>query len=400
VHARIRVDKMVEVKEEEVKDEDVSMLNLDTTLDEDSTDEQPEKEHTSGDDGTADEQQQRRTADEQRRNADEQRKTSKRVAIREDEEEEEEDDHREKDESEDETESEYSESEESDSLDEGEAEDRRKRYVMDMNDLEKQFADLKEQLYKEKLTQIDDQLGKVNQSMKMEAKEYIGPLKQLEQDCEIRTEVAGYLKHYKIINVENQLQCELQSAEQHFQNEENAIISQLMLEFEEKLRKVEEERHTAEMYSDLWCDDAFRSRKKRKGMEIFVPDKRKKPVTVTGPYIIYMLNEMDILEDWAAIRKAKSELARRKASELSSDKEDPYVTARYEDGKFFYQGQWFQKGEKVVLDNRIDFPVNATITAINTGEVWVSKRDGVKCKLYIAQFQKGKYVMRRADHMS
>lgn len=23
----------------------------------------------------------------------------------------------------------------------------------------------------------------------------------------------------------------------------------------------------------------------------------------TGPYIIYMLNEMDILEDWAAIRK-------------------------------------------------------------------------------------------------
>jgi len=108
-----------------------------------------------------------------------------------------------------------------------------------------------------------------------------------------------------------------------------------------------------------------------------------------------MLNEMDILEDWAAIRKAKSELARRKASELSSDKDDPYVTARYEDGKFFYQGEWFQKGDKVILDNRIDFPVNATITGINTGEVWVSKRDGVKCKLYIAQFQKGKYVMRR-----
>lgn len=49
-------------------------------------------------------------------------------------------------------------------------------------------------------------------------------------------------------------------------------------------------------------------------MEIFIPEKRKKPVTVTGPYIVYMLNEMDILEDWAAIRKAKSELARRKAS--------------------------------------------------------------------------------------
>ena len=130
-------------------------------------------------------------------------------------------------------------------------------------------------------------------------------------------------------------------------------------------------------------------------MEMFVPEKRKKPVTISGPYIVYMLREMDILEDWAAIRKAKSELARKKAAELCSHDNNPLVTARYEDGKFFYEGEWFQKGEKVILDNRIDSPVSTTITGINTGEVWVSKRDGVKCKLYIAQFQNGKYTMRR-----
>jgi len=289
------------------------------------------------------------------------------------------------------SESEYSESEESDSLDEGETEECRQKYVIDMSHLEKQFAKLKEQLYKERITQIENQLDKVHQ---MEAKEYTGPLKQLEEDYKIRYEVAGHLKHYRMINVENHLQCELQSAEQHFKNEEAALRNALLTEYEEKLCKVEEERHTAEMYSDLWLDDSFRYRKKRKGSELFVPDKRKKPVTVTGPYIIYMLNEMDILEDWAAIRKAKSEAARKKASELSADKGDPLVTARYEDGKFFYQGEWFQKSDKVILDNRIDFPVHASITGINTGEVWVSKRDGVKCKLYIAQFHKGKYIIR------
>lgn len=302
------------------------------------------------------------------------------------------------DESEEESEeSEYSEeSGDSDSHEEGESEDRREKYVIDMSELEKQFVELKEQLYKERITQIEHQLEKVNH---MEAKEYMGPLKQLEHEWKTRIEVAGYLKHYRMINLDNQLECELQSSEQHFANEEVTLRGSLIGEYEEKLRVVEEERHTTEMYSDLWFDDSFRTRKKRKGVDSFMPDKRKKPVTVSGPYIIYMLNEMDILEDWAAIRKAKSEVARKKASELSSVKDDPLVTARYEDGKFFYQGDWFHKSDKVILDNRIDFPVRASISAINTGEVWVSKRDGVKCKLYIAQFQAGKYVIRHdPDH--
>jgi len=350
------------------------MTENDTTLDEDSI-EEPEKDHTSGEEGTTEE-----TVED-----------GKHKDGNVEEEEDEAEESGERDESEDESESEYSESGESDSLDEGETEDRRQKYVIDMSELEKQFAELKEQLYKERITQVEDQLEKVNQ---MEAKEYTGPLQQLEQECKTRIEVAGHLRHYRMINLDNQLECEMQSSEQHFQNEENALRNALIAEYEEKLRVVEEERHTTEMYSDLWFDDSFRSRKKRKGMDLFVPDKRKKPVTVTGPYIIYMLNEMDILEDWAAIRKAKSEVARKKASELSSDKDDPLVTARYEDGKFFYQGEWFQKSDKVILDNRIDFPVHASITTINTGEVWVSKRDGVKCKLYIAQFQKGKYIIR------
>jgi len=37
------------------------------------------------------------------------------------------------------------------------------------------------------------------------------------------------------------------------------------------------------------------------------PDRRKKPVTVSGPFIVYMLPETDILDDWTAIRKAISQ---------------------------------------------------------------------------------------------
>ena len=37
---------------------------------------------------------------------------------------------------------------------------------------------------------------------------------------------------------------------------------------------------------------------------------------------------------------------------------------------------------------------SATISAINTGEVWVRRRDGSKTKLYISQLQRGKCTIR------
>ncbi|XP_065069143.1 breast cancer metastasis-suppressor 1-like protein-A [Rhopilema esculentum] len=277
---------------------------------------------------------------------------------------------------------------ESDSMDEEETENRRLKYKEDIFDLEKQFSDLKEQLYKEKVNQVENQLIEVQTNT---ASEYVIPLKELEDSSRIRSEVAGHLKEYRLISLDHKFKAEVQALDQHFQNEKRNLLENMKAELEERLRKVEEDRHTVEMYSDIWLDDSIYARKRKKGMEMFIPEKRKRPVTVSGPYIVYMLREMDILEDWAAIRKAKSELARRKTEE----EKHPLIQAKYEDGKFYYEGQWFHKGDKVILDNRVDSPVKATIATINTGEVWVRKRDGIKCKLYIAQFQKGKYLMQR-----
>lgn len=46
-------------------------------------------------------------------------------------------------------------------------------------------------------------------------------------------------------------------------------------------------------------------------------DKRRKPITVTGPYIVYMLSEADIMEDWSQIRKALSATKRKECNCLS-----------------------------------------------------------------------------------
>lgn len=72
--------------------------------------------------------------------------------------------------------------------------------------------------------------------------------------------------------------------------------------------------------------------------------------------------------------------------------------AKYQDGRLNYQGENYSKGHHIIIDNKEDSPVHATITAINTGEIWVKKSDGNKSKLYIAQLQRGKYTIRHVPY--
>jgi len=43
---------------------------------------------------------------------------------------------------------------------------------------------------------------------------------------------------------------------------------------------------------------------------------RRKPLTVSGPYVVYMLSDEDILEDWTAIKKALSVCKRKNECKL------------------------------------------------------------------------------------
>ena len=56
--------------------------------------------------------------------------------------------------------------------------------------------------------------------------------------------------------------------------------------------------------SDLWNESQILKKSKRK-TDPFSSDRRKKPVTVSGPYIVYMLKDVDVIDDWTAIKKVR-----------------------------------------------------------------------------------------------
>ncbi|XP_017580166.1 breast cancer metastasis-suppressor 1-like protein-A isoform X3 [Pygocentrus nattereri] len=278
-------------------------------------------------------------------------------------------------------------------MDDEDCERRRMECLDEMTSLEKQFTDLKDQLYKERLNQVDLKLQEVKAGS---APEYLEPLANLQENMQIRTKVAGIYRELCLESVRNKYDCEMQAASQHWESEKLLLFDTVQSELEEKIRRLEEHRHSIDITSELWNDGLQARTNKKK--DPFCPGKKKKPVVVSGPYIVYMLQDLDILEDWTAIRKAMASMGphRVKVDAVPSKAERHHHVARSEDGRLFYDSKWYSRGQAISISRKDEYPTSAIITTINHDEVWYKRFDGSKSKLYISQLQKGKYTIKHS----
>ncbi|XP_044304284.1 breast cancer metastasis-suppressor 1 [Varanus komodoensis] len=300
-------------------------------------------------------------------------------------------------ESEDEHSASQSESEEESSeMDEEDYERRRSECLDEMSDLEKQFSELKETLFKERLNQVKAKLEDV---MAGKAAEYLDPLGVLQKHMQIRIEVAGIYRGFCLDIINHKHRCELQGARQHLESEKLLLFDTLQERLLERIQRLEDDRHSVGLTSEWW-DDKLRPKHNAKDWDPFRPGKRKKPPLVSGPYIVYMLHEIDIMEDWTAIKKAKAAMSppkRKLEGPVKAEKvpSPALFSAHCEDGCLHYEGETYVKGQSISLQVGDEPPIQAVVTAVSTGEVWLRKDDGSKTKLYVSQLQKGKYSVHK-----
>lgn len=202
-----------------------------------------------------------------------------------------------------------SDTDDSSELDGEECERRRNECIENLAEMERQFTVLREQLYRERITQIKQKLEEVHEGV---AKEYLQPLEELQENMRVRIEVGGILKKLRLDNIENNYKAEEQAAWQNFENEKVLLFDAMKEELEEKIRRLEEDRNSVDFHSDsLFPEKTKGSHTSGKGRGSWrkghKPEPgRRKPVSVSGPYIVYMLSDAEILEDWRAIKKALS----------------------------------------------------------------------------------------------
>ncbi|KAL5275655.1 BRMS1L family protein [Megaselia abdita] len=178
-------------------------------------------------------------------------------------------------------------------MDVSECEKRRAECMDNLTDLERQFNILKEQLYTERIHLVEWELSEVKVGR---SQEYLQPLQQLEEQLAQKKDVADKLRAFRIENINHIHESELQAAKQHFENEKKNVFDEIQEELTEKIRRLEDDRHNVDISWMEWGND------KRSG-KVRGPG-RKKPVSVQGPYIVYMLHDEEILDDWTTVRKA------------------------------------------------------------------------------------------------
>ncbi|KAM9717922.1 breast cancer metastasis-suppressor 1 isoform 2-T5 [Menidia menidia] len=217
---------------------------------------------------------------------------------------------------EDSEEEEEEEEEESSEMDDEDCERRRGECLDEMMDLEKQFQELKEKLFRERLNQVKVKLDEV---LTGKAGEFREPLAALQTSMQIRTQVAGVYRELCLQVIRHKHECEVQGAKQHLESERTLLFDTMKTELLEKIRRLEEDRQNIDLTSE-WSDDMRGKKCKRKNL-LGRSDRKKKVALVSGPFIVYMLRDIDILEDWTTIKKAKaalSPLKKKVDSELAS----------------------------------------------------------------------------------
>lgn len=84
------------------------------------------------------------------------------------------------------------------------------------------------------------------------------------------------------------------------QSDTQLLYDNIKLDLEDNMRRLEEDRHN-DFSSDFWYEGILK-KKNKKSIDLF-GERKKKPCNVNGPYIVYMLSDVDIMEDWSVIKK-------------------------------------------------------------------------------------------------
>ncbi|KAJ8008497.1 hypothetical protein DPEC_G00105490 [Dallia pectoralis] len=196
------------------------------------------------------------------------------------------------------------EEEESSEMDDEDCERRRGECLDEMSDLEKQFLELKDQLFHERLNQVKVKLDEV---LTGKAGEYRAPLATLQRNMTLRTQVAGVYRELCLQVIKHKYDCELQGAIQHLESERSLLFDAMKTELLDKIRRLEEDRQSVDITSEWWKDVVKEKRCRRKSL-LARSERKNKATLVSGPFIVYMLRDIDVLEDWAAIKKARAAL--------------------------------------------------------------------------------------------
>ncbi|EDV92471.1 sin3 histone deacetylase corepressor complex component SDS3 [Drosophila grimshawi] len=272
-------------------------------------------------------------------------------------------------------------------------------------------SELKEQMYQHKLINLQKQLEELNQLMHPE---YMKRLRKLDNQLKERRRINEIYKDYMRDCVERDYILEKKAAQKEFDEKMMDLKDNLLADFEDRKRQIENERYSLELTNDSMEIKTTVTRKLRRRPNEPLPviEKRRKPAT--GQLLVYQLDDKEIESDLKMIQRGKPlplqqngmgsytnsqqqqqhQQQQQQAHNLLVEA-NSYVETRIEDNKLLYERRWFCRGQQVYVEGKDMNKFAATITAIGNEVIWVKRSNESKFKINMSHLAKGKISIKR-----
>jgi len=272
---------------------------------------------------------------------------------------------------------------------------------------EDSYADIREQMYQDKLASLRLQLQRLQDG---NLPEYQKKMKKLDLNFKEAARFREVAREYEMEQIEKEYVMEKKTAVKEFEERKIELRQNLISELEEKKKVLENERQSLDLTStassirlmtslydpmDPMQKPQTRTLRKRTA-ETRNAAPNAKRVKNGQPAINLALDDDDIDSDLKTLQ------ATPQPSGGGDTNDDTSITApslnamRIENGKLFYDKKWFRQGQPVYLEGKDGSRDAGVIVSINQDQIWIRKiEDRIKIKVHLTQLAKQKFILRR-----
>lgn len=174
---------------------------------------------------------------------------------------------------------------------------RRIEALGNMEKIEKEFADLKEKFFKDKISQLKREIDSINHDTHPTFREKCRELEEIKSE---KIWNAEQWKQYQLQNINNVFEAEKKQAEEEYNIEKQQLREKMINAIYDKQKKLTEEKMTMNLTDASDTRTNTRTLRKRGGVSTQQQQNSFKK-KLNPPHITYTLRDFEILEDLSII---------------------------------------------------------------------------------------------------
>jgi len=263
-------------------------------------------------------------------------------------------------------------------------EKRRRECLGNMEKIEKEFADLKEKFFTEKIEALKKEYEMIKNGTHQG---FIKKCKELEESREHKIWAAEKWREYQLENIENIFQAEKKQCEDEYKTDKKNLREKMMAITLEKRKKLMDEKNTMNLTDGT--ERVTRALRKR-GISKDSKDQAAYKRRLNPPHINYILKDTEIHEDLSLIQKASNHPTYGKIDHIGKNPSDVYTDR----GRLYYHNQIFEKGKEVEIEAKHENGKwIGVIVVVNPAEIHIKSPDGTKSRFSLSQLRNGRYTI-------